>query len=326
MSLTTFLVLSDIEGIWNLIRDHHCLLAPHAGYLDRQDKFLEGERGMRGGAIRVNSMSGSAFFAEIVGADLRRVEDDAQFGAIKDAHLAHGVIVIRDQNLTPDNQIAFSRRFGPLAIHVLQDQLLEGYPEILQVSNKTKDGMYVGLPDAGRFWHTDQSYEEKPALGSILYALEIPKDGSGDTWFCDMAAAYEALSLNMKERLDSLQGMHIYNHGHENFKLNKEQQNRLPGYAHPIVRTHPETGRKALYLGGKLMKYIVGLDGAENEDLMAELHTHCEQGTFVYRHKWCQGDVVFWDNRCTMHFAQPYDDSRYTRHMHRTTVQGDRPQ
>jgi len=280
---------------------------------------------MWAGDIRVNPMSGSAFFAEVVGADLKRAEDEAQFGAIKAAHLAHGVIVIRDQEMTPDDQIAFSRRFGPLAIHVLQDQLLEGFPEILQVSNKTKDGKYVGLPDAGRFWHTDQSYEEKPALGSILYALEIPEDGSGDTWFCDMTAAYEALSPDMKARLDGLQGMHIYNHGHENFSLSEEQRDRLPGYAHPIVRTHPETGRKALYLGGKLMKHIIGLNESESDALMAELYTHCDQDAFVYRHKWRQGDVVFWDNRCTMHFAQPYDDQRYTRHMHRTTVQGDRP-
>jgi len=276
-------------------------------------------------SIQVKPLSDGPFYAEVVGADLRRQDDEGQFDAIKAAHLAHGVIVIRDQDLSPEDQIAFSRRFGPLAIHVLVDQLMDGYPEILLVSNKTKDGKYVGLPDAGRFWHTDQSYEEKPALGSLLYAIEVPTDGSGDTWFCDMTAAYDGLSGDMKRRISGLRAMHIYNHGHENFSLSDEQRDILPGYDHPLVRTHPETGRKALYLGGKLMKYIVGLEAQESDDLMAELYDHCDSDAFIHKHKWRRGDVVFWDNRCTMHFAQAYDDKTYTRHMHRTTVQGDRP-
>ena len=274
--------------------------------------------------IQVNPLSDTNFFAEVTGADLKR-DDDEQFAAIKAAHLKHGVIVIRGQSMTPDDQIRFSRRFGPLAIHVLEDQLLEGHPEILLVSNKTEDGRYVGLPDAGRFWHTDQSYEEKPALGSLLFAIEVPADGSGDTWFCDMTSAYDALTDDMKTRLDGLRGKHIYNHSHENFSLNGEQQDRLPGYDHPLVRTHPETGRKALYLGGKLLKFIVGMDETESVMLLDDLYDHCQDDRFIYKHKWRQGDLVFWDNRCTMHYAQPYDDKRYTRHMHRTTVQGDRP-
>ena len=274
--------------------------------------------------IQVNPLSDTNFFAEVTGADLKR-DDDEQFAAIKAAHLKHGVIVIRGQSMTPDDQIRFSRRFGPLAIHVLEDQLLEGHPEILLVSNKTEEGRYVGLPDAGRFWHTDQSYEEKPALGSLLFAIEVPADGSGDTWFCDMTSAYDALTDDMKTRLDGLRGKHIYNHSHENFSLNGEQQDRLPGYDHPLVRTHPETGRKALYLGGKLLKFIVGMDETESVMLLNDLYGHCQDDRFIYKHKWRQGDLVFWDNRCTMHYAQPYDDKRYTRHMHRTTVQGDRP-
>ena len=280
---------------------------------------------MPGHDIQVNPLSETDFFAEVVGADLRDYENDAQFVLIKAAHLAHGVIVIRDQEITPAQQIAFSRRFGPLAIHVLEDQLLEGHPEILLVSNKTKDGKYVGLPDAGRYWHTDQSYEPKPALGSFLYAKEVPADGSGDTLFCDMAAAYEALPDEMKQRLDGSQGMHIYNHSHKAFSLSDAQRDRLPGNQHPIIRTHPETGRKALYLGGKILKYVIDMDEQESAALLDTLYTHCTSDAFVYRHKWTKGDVVFWDNRCTMHFAQPYDDTKYTRHMHRTTVQGDVP-
>ena len=274
--------------------------------------------------IQVNPLSDTNFFAEVTGADLKR-DDAEQFAAIKAAHLKHGVIVIRGQSMTPDDQIRFSRRFGPLAIPVLEDQLLKGHPEILLVSNKTEDGRYVGLPDAGRFWHTDQSYEEKPALGSLLFAIEVPADGSGDTWFCDRTSAYDALTDDMKTRLDGLRGKHIYNHSHENFSLNGEQQDRLPGYDHPLVRTHPETGRKALYLGGKLLKFIVGMDETESVMLLDDLYGHCQDDRFIYKHKWRQGDLVFWDNRCTMHYAQPYDDKRYTRHMLSTTVQGDRP-
>ncbi len=275
--------------------------------------------------ISINPLTAHGFFAEIVGADLADPSDDAQFATIKAAHLAHGVIVIRDQRLTPDQQIAFSRRFGPLAIHVLEDQLLAGHPEILLVSNKTEDGRYVGLPDAGRFWHTDQSYERRPALGSLLYALEVPSDGSGDTLFCDMSAAYAALPAATKDRLNGLRGMHIYDHGHKAFALGEAQKARLPGHDHPLVRTHPETGRKALYLGGKVLKHVIGLEADESAALLDELYAHCQSETFVYRHKWRLGDLVFWDNRCTMHFAQPYDDATYTRHMHRTTVQGDIP-
>jgi taurine dioxygenase len=266
----------------------------------------------------------NGFFAEIYGVDLTRC-DDGQFDEIRQAHLRHGVIVIRDQVLSPDQQVAFSRRFGPLSIHVLEEQLLAGYPEILLVTNKKEKGQYLGIPDLGRQWHTDQSYQETPALGSLLYALEVPGDGSGDTHFADMSAAYEALSPDERERLDDLQVEHRYDHKHENFELSDHQVHRLTGVLHPLVRTHPETGRKALYLGVQLVKRIIGISPDDSTKMLERLYAHCTQSTFVHRHKWRKGDLVFWDNRCTMHAAQPYDDQRYTRHMHRTTVAGDRP-
>lgn len=275
--------------------------------------------------IDVRPMTSRGFFAEIYGADLKRLDDDAQFEALRAAYLKHGVIAIRDQDLTPDQQIAFSRRFGPLSIHVLEEQLLAGHPEILLVTNKKENGRYLGIPDLGRQWHTDQSYQETPALGSLLYALEVPADGSGDTHFADMSAAYEALPDALRHRLDGLQAEHRYDHKHENFELNEKQIDRLPGVIHPLVRTHPETGRKALYLGVQLVKRIVGLDPEESADLLAELHDHCTRPEFVHQHKWRRGDLVFWDNRCTMHAAEAYDTERFTRHMHRTTVIGDRP-
>lgn len=273
----------------------------------------------------IQPMTPSGFFAELSGADLGNFEDDEQFDIIKQAHLRHGVIVIRDQDISPAQQIAFSQRFGPLSIHVLEEQLLPGHPEILLVTNKKEGDRYLGIPDLGRKWHTDQSYQETPALGSLLYALEVPADGSGDTLFADMAAAYEALPKAQRQRLDQLQAEHRYDHKHANFELSDTQQDRLPGVIHPLVRTHPETGRKALYLGTQLVKRIVGMSAEDSDDLLAELHAHCTGSAFVYRHKWRRDDLVFWDNRCTMHAAQPYDTERYTRHMHRTTVIGDRP-
>ena len=275
-------------------------------------------------ALEIRPQMPNGFFAEIYGADLTAC-DDTVFDAIHKAHLRYGVIVIRDQHLTPDQQVAFSRRFGPLSIHVLEDQLLAGHPEILLVTNKKENGRFLGIPDLGRQWHTDQSYQETPALGSMLYALEVPADGSGDTHFADMTAAYEALPEAERRRLDGLQAEHRYDHKHENFELNDHQKGRLPGVIHPLVRTHPETGRKALYLGVQLVKRIVGMAADESAALLEQLHTHCTQSAFVHRHKWRAGDLVFWDNRCTMHAAQPYDDRLYTRHMHRTTVVGDRP-
>ena len=275
-------------------------------------------------ALEIRPQMASGFFAEIYGADLSAC-DDTTFQTIREAHLRHGVIAICDQNLTPEQQIAFSRRFGPLSIHVLEDQLLAGYPEILLVTNKKEKGRYLGIPDLGRQWHTDQSYQETPALGSMLYALEVPADGSGDTHFADMTAAYEALPEAERRRLDGLQTEHHYGHKHENFELSDNQKDQLPGVIHPLVRTHPETGRKALYLGVQLVKRIVGMAAEESAARLEELHDHCTKPAFVHRHKWRTGDLVFWDNRCTMHAAQPYDDHLYTRHMHRTTVVGDRP-
>ena len=274
--------------------------------------------------IEIKPKTSRGFFAEIYGVDLKNC-GDAEFSIIKEAHLKHGVIAIRDQDLTPEQQITFSRRFGPLSIHVLKEQLLPGHPEILLVTNKKANGRFLGIPDLGRKWHTDQSYEEKPALGSLLYALEVPEDGSGDTWFADMTAAYEALPEHQRQQLDMFRAEHRYDHKHKDFELSDNQIDLLPGVIHPLVRTHPETERKSLYLGVQLVKRIIELAEDESNALLADLHAHCTKPDFVYCHKWREGDLVFWDNRCTMHAAQPYDTSRYTRHMHRTTVTGNRP-
>ena len=265
------------------------------------------------------------FFAEIHDADLTVQDDGAQIAAIKSAFLKHGVLAIRGQTLTPDKQITVSRAFGPLSIHVLADQLLPGHPEILLVTNKQEKGRYIGIPDFGRGWHTDQSYSQTPAMASLLYALETPVDGSGHTQFADLTAAYDALSDDMQHRIKDLQAEHIYEHDHEKFSPNDNQRKSLTGAAHPLAPTHPETGRRTLYLGPLMTKRVIGLEDQEGHILLDRLHAHALDPAFIHTHEWRPGDLLIWDNRCTLHRALPYDDKTHIRHMHRTTVQGTRP-
>ena len=280
--------------------------------------------------IEVRPLS-SALGAEVLGADLSHPDDDEQFALIHLALLDHNVVVVRDQKISPADHIAFSRRFGTLEHHVLQQFLLPGHPEILQLSNKHVNGNPIGLQEAGRKWHTDLSYMQIPSLGSLLLALEIPPAG-GDTLFGNLYAAYAALAPETQTRAAGLMVRHSY----EDFlvrskqesagprpTLTAEQRAKAPAAMHPLVRTHPETGRKVLYVSPSLMTGIEGMDDAEGRSLLNELTDHATQPAFVYRHQWRVDDLVFWDNRSTIHLATPFDP-RCTRHMHRTTVRGDR--
>ena len=282
-------------------------------------------------AIDVRPLS-SILGAEILGIDAADLSDD-EFAIIHKAHLDHGVIVLRDQHLNPDQHIAFSCRFGDLDYQVLDQYSLPGHREILVLSNKVKDGKPLGLSDGGRRWHTDMSYNEIPPLGSLLYGLDVPPEG-GDTKFANMYAAYEALSSSMKERIDGLRAIHDYvrhyakadqKSGGKRAKLTDDQLATLKPATHPIVRTHPETGRKALYIDEGHTIGIVGMEDAEAKSLLRDLYEHSISPEFIYTHEWRQFDLVFWDNRCLLHQAQPYDQQRYVRHMHRTTVKGNRP-
>jgi len=271
-----------------------------------------------------------ALGAEVIGLDLGAPMSDATFETVHRAFLDHCLLVFRDQDLTPDRQVAFSARFGPLTEHVIDQFLLPGYPQILRISNK-KDaaGNNVGLVDAGRYWHSDLSYAEIPSLGSMLYSLEIPPAGKGgDTLFANLRAAYEALPASTKARLDGLKA--VYMTSRQRFKednriqLNERQAAATPAVTHPVVRTHPESGRKALFVNPGHTDHIVGMDPAESRALLDELFAHATDDAFVYRHKWRLHDLVFWDNRCLMHIADPPLPG-YDRHMHRTTIEGDRP-
>lgn len=268
--------------------------------------------------------------AEILGVDLSRHLDDETFQAIHQAFLDHCLIVLRDQHLTPEQHIAFSRRFGPLAIHVLDQFLVPGHPEIIQISNKkSSTGDNIGLADAGRYWHSDLSYAERPSLGSQLYALEIPPEGKGgDTLFANMYKAYETLPADKQSDLHGLKASFLISRKRfsddDRVKLKDHQADQTPEVAHPVVRTHPETARKALYVNPGHTDHIIGLEAEESRALLDDLHAHTTQPAFVYRHKWRLHDLVCWDNRCLMHIADPPHPG-YDRHMHRTTIDGDRP-
>jgi taurine dioxygenase len=271
-----------------------------------------------------------ALGAEIIGLDLAEALDDETFARVHAAHLEHLVLVFRDQHLSPAQQIAFSRRFGPLGGHVYDQFLLPGYPEILQVSNKKQtDGEFIGLNRAGSRWHSDLAYTETPSLGSLLYAQEIPPQG-GDTLFNNMYKAYEMLPDATKARIAGRSAEFLLGSARKFYTeddrpaLTAEQMARVPSVVHPMVRNHPETGRKALYVSPAHTVRILDMDEAESDALLAVLHAHSTQPAFVYRHKWRDDDLVFWDNRCCMHIAEA-PPPEYARHMHRTTVMGDRP-
>jgi len=270
---------------------------------------------------------GQTFFAEVTGVDLAGPLDDRTFAEIRKAHLEHGVVVFRDQELTPGQHIAFSARFGPLQVHPMMQFNLEGAPEILMVSSdRHPDGRPKGIADAGRYWHTDMSYMAEPALGSLLYARAIPDEG-GDTMFCDMAAACRDLPPDKKEILLSARAIHHFasRWARESAKAGmrpqqtKEEQDRNPPVEHPMIRTHPETGEPAIYAGG----FVVSIKNAP-EELLAWVNDWVAQPKYVYRHKWRLHDLVFWDNRRVMHHATPYPETQ-RRHMHRTTIKGSAP-
>jgi taurine dioxygenase len=269
--------------------------------------------------------------AEIVGLDLRQPVNDYDFARIHRAHLDHHVVVFRDQHISPQQQIDFSRRFGVLQIHVLKQFLLANHPEILIVSNIVENGQSIGLGDAGKFWHSDLSYKELPSLGSMLYAQELPAEG-GDTLFADMHRAYDGLPAELQKAIDGKKALHSYTARYSETKfegnwrpaLTPEQLAQVRVVEHPIVRTHPETGRKALFVSEGFTTSIVGVPEDESRQILAELHARSVLPENIYRHRWQAGDMVFWDNRSLIHLAAGCP-AHLRRKLLRTTIQGDAP-
>lgn len=273
----------------------------------------------------------AALGAEVIGLDLNQPLSAADFQRLHRAHLDHHVVVFRDQRITPAQQIDFSRRFGPLQIHVLHQFQLPGHPEILIVSNVVEDGKPIGLGDAGHFWHSDLSYKEKPSLGSLLHARELPEEG-GDTLFANMHTAWDALPADLQRRVEGLQAEHTYLARYAELQarspwrpnLSPEQIAQVKPVLQPVVRTHPETGRKALFVSEHFTTRIAGLPEDESRALLDELFAHSVKPVHVYRHPWQPNDLVFWDNRSLLHLAAGTPD-HLRRVMYRTTIEGDTP-
>lgn len=272
------------------------------------------------------------FAAEVVGLDLADTLSGGNFEAIRHAWFDAGVMVFRAQRLRPEEQIAFSRRFGPLAIHVMEQFLLPGHPEILLISNKKNaDGSPVGFEDAGRYWHSDISYEAEPALGSMLYGIDVPPEG-GDTIFANMYRAWDTLDESLKRRVEGRRAFHSYTRNYKSLEsaegsrpdISDDQMARLKDVAHPIVRTVETTGRRALFVNPGFTYAIEGMELSESDFLLEALFAHCTKPEFGYVHAWSAGDLLCWDNRSVIHHATLYDP-KYTRHMHRTTIRGGRP-
>jgi taurine dioxygenase len=273
-------------------------------------------------------LAGAALGAEVVTGDLRAL-DNGGFTRIVQAWHDHAVVLFRDQALTDRDLIAFSRRFGDLDIAPVQEngrRFVDGMPEIYIVSNVRVNGEAIGsLGDGEAVWHTDMSYVPTPPKASMLYALEVPPRG-GNTSFCSMYAIYESLPAALKARIEGLTIKHdgTYNSGGylRQGVTPTGDPRTSPGALHPLVCTHPDTGRRLLYLGRRRNAYIADLDLAESEALLDELWTCVARPEAAWEHAWRVGDLVLWDNRCTMHRRDAFDPGA-RRIMHRTQIKGE---
>lgn len=271
---------------------------------------------------------GYALGAEVTGLDYTRPLDNATRSALYDAWLKHVVLVFKDaEALTPEQHIAFCRNFGKLDQHESQvpETLYPGLPEILLITTKPIQGKPSSSRNAGRNWHTDLSYSTRPAKGALLLCKEKPPVG-GDTLFANMMLAYETLSPIMRAFLDPLEAVHdatlirgieLRDPAHV-----AEMKRRNPPVVHPLVRVHPETGRKSLLVNERI-RGIVGMTEEESRTLLGFLNQHAVAQEFIYRHRWSIGDIVLWDNRCTSHIALPDFDQNQARLMLRCSLEGE---
>ena len=257
--------------------------------------------------------------AEVTGVDLNEL-DDQDFGAIREAFLACGVVFFRDQDISIETQKAFGARFGELVVHP-NDPGVDGHPEVM-IIHADEGSVRV----AGEMWHSDVSCDPLPPMGSILRLHTVPETG-GDTLFASMYAAYEALSDRMKAHLDGLAAIHDGGpyYREVNRLIGRDDGGRqYPSAEHPVIRTHPETGRKALFVNRMFTQRIVDLPAAESDAILEFLFAHVERPDFQCRFRWRRNSIAFWDNRCTQHHAI-WDYWPETRSGYRVTIRGDRP-
>lgn len=267
------------------------------------------------------------FVAEVIGLEVANL-DDAGFAELEAAWTRHGILVMRDLTMTPAQHIEFTRRFGPLHVMEPLQYNLPGHPEIFVVSNMEEGGKALGMKRAGWGWHSDGEDKARPNAGSMLHALTLPPEG-GDTLFADMRAAHAALPNGVRHTIKRRRAcfsrvrLHHVHYPHLP-ALSDEDKRQRPDVWHPIERKHPRSERVALYIGRWACE-IEGVDEREGRALIEFLQAFGVRDEFVYRHCWRADDTVLWDNRCAQHCATPFDDTKYQRHMHRTTLEGEVP-
>jgi taurine dioxygenase len=294
-------------------------------------------------AITVTRFADAGCGADIGGVDLTKPLAAQDRDAIRRAWLDHLVLRFRDQKMSDDEHMAFTRQFGELEFNpakLIEKQYgvatqttgrrREMPPEISVISNILENGQPIGgLGDGEAFWHTDSSFVDVPPAASLLRALECPPPSAGgSTYFLNMYAAYETLPAEVKERIAGLTAIHAATHtsggrAHKGFE-NVSDVSEVPGARHPLVRTHFETGRKCLFLGRRINAYVIGLPVEESEGLLDFLWEHTCQEKFTWRQDWRVGDLIWWDNRCAMHRRDAFDPNA-RRLMHRTQLKGTRP-
>ena len=272
---------------------------------------------------------GPSLGAEIVGVDLSREMTPELFASIYGAFLTHQVLLFRDQDMPPGRQVEFARHFGEVQVHVMNQYHADGYPELYYLTNLGPDGRPSGKhPDRGTLaWHTDGSWSRRTGHATIIYSDEVPASG-GETHFCDMYRAWESLSAGRQAQLSPLRAVHNLdfsrNRRHGEEPMTDEQRRQKPPVDHPVVRTHPETGRRCLFLGDHA-EYIQDMDYDEGRALIESVNAEAVHPSRVYAHRWRAGDLIAWDNRCLLHRATPYDTSTVRRVMRRCTVIGEEP-
>ena len=265
--------------------------------------------------------------AEVLGVDLARETDDALFASLRDAFLRYQLLVFRNQTFDDDQHVAFARRWGKVQRHVLSQYVSAGNPEIFVITNLDANGRPKGEhPDPGaKIWHTDGSWAKERGLATMLYCIAKPKAG-GDTLYANMHAAYDGLSEGMQRSLDGLRAVHDLDYSRRlsgaREQMTDEQKSAAPPVEHEIVRVHPDTGRKCLYLG-QHASHIAGIPLAEGRALVNELNAHCTQPRYTYAYRWSVGDAVMWDNRCLLHSATEFDWTNDVRILRRTTTVGE---
>jgi len=267
--------------------------------------------------------------AEISGVTLSADMPEAVFKALYQAFLRYQVLLFPPQDLPPGNQVAFARRFGEVQVHVMNQYHADGYPELYRLSNLGKDGRPSGNhPDKGTLaWHTDGSWQRVTGQATIIYGELMPERG-GETHFCDMYGAYERLSPSWKKRIAGLRAVHNLdfsrNRRHGEDPLSEAQRLAKPPVDHPVVRTHPETGRSCLFLGDHA-EYIQGMPYDEGRELIEALNALAVHPDLTYEHRWKEHEMLVWDNRCVMHRATAYDAVNQGRVIRRCTVLGEIP-